>query len=150
QSFTRKLEPRRREMLDLRVSGRAGEPMAVACGEQSVASAIPLQSARTAPLTTEKLREHLGRFGEHAFAVGDLELALAGVLILPIGEMNRLRRELAYRLEVARKHTRPELDLTWRELFADLQPHERVDAPEGSGLSVLCRSMEQIEAALGC
>ncbi|MGV3532862.1 MAG: DUF3656 domain-containing U32 family peptidase, partial [Chthoniobacteraceae bacterium] len=150
QSFTRKLEPRRREMLDLRASGRAGEPMVVSCGEQSVASTIPLQLARTAPLTTEKLREHLGRFGEHAFALGNLENALEGELILPIGEMNRLRRELAYQLEAARKHTRPELDLTWRELFADLQPYEKVDAPEGTGLSVLCRSMEQIEAALGC
>ncbi len=149
QSFSRKVEPRRRESLNLQVTGRAGEPMTVTCVEVSVTSGIPLQQARTAPLTTEKLREHLGRFGEHPFALGNLDNALEGEVILPIGEMNRLRRELAYHLEIARKRVRPELDLSWRELFADLQASGERTSPD-PGISVLCRSQEQVDAALEC
>src|SRR5205823_2820206 len=66
QSFTGRIEPRRRERVDLSVRGRAGEPLELRVESVAVKSAIPLQAARTAPLTVEKLREHLGRFGDSA------------------------------------------------------------------------------------
>ncbi len=65
QTFAGTIAPRRREPIDLRVTGRAGEPLRGAQPARwRCVSAIPLQAARTAPLTTERLREHLGRFGE--------------------------------------------------------------------------------------
>lgn len=154
QSFSGKVEPRRREKVDLRLAGRAGEPLTIEVlgaeqhpgGNLKVTSSIQLQAARTAPLTTEKLRDHLDRFGESPFALGELKNEIEGEVILPIGELNRLRRELAFQLEAARKVERREKPARWRELL----PSTLSEVPEREPtLTVLCRTMEQIDAALG-
>jgi len=87
-------------------------------GALVVCSTIPLQAARTAPLSNEKLREHLGRFGGHPYALAELRNELTGEVILPIGELNRIRRELAFALDAALAHRRTESTRTWREVFA--------------------------------
>ena len=145
QSFAGKIEPRRRIPIDLRVSGRAGEAMSVeVVGAPSVRSAIDLQTARTAPLTTEKLRDHLGRFGDSVYELGELTNALEGDVILPIGELNRLRRELVFQLDAAREVPRPENAVT----VASLLPSSQTPLREHATLRVLCRSMDQLGAAL--
>src|SRR6185436_18721675 len=65
QSFAGNIAPRGRVTVDLRVSGRAGEPMQVEsnianrdCALHVACSTQTLEAARTAPLTTEKLRAH--------------------------------------------------------------------------------------------
>ena len=105
QSFTGRIEPRRRMAVDLRVSGSAGRRTAGAVAPFAASGeiSIPLQVARTAPLSTEKLREHLGRFGESGYALGEFENLLEGEVILPIGELNRLRRELVFQLDAERE-----------------------------------------------
>jgi len=151
QSFSGKMEPRRRTLVNLRVTGRAGHPLTVeatpaginhGCATQS---AISLETARTAPLTAEKLREHLGRFGESGYALGELVNHLDGEVILPIGELNRLRRELVFALDKARSLPRAEQALDWRSLLPS-----RSAAPQtpALSLSVLCRTLEQLDAAL--
>ena len=115
--------------------------------QQVVRSALPLQAARTAPLTVEKLREHLGRFGESGYALGDFENALEGEVILPIGELNRLRRELVFQLDAARAVLRAESAESWRAVLGNrpsCEPEPRAT------LRVLCRTMEQLDAALAC
>ena len=150
KSFAGKIEPRHRERIDLRVTGRVGEPLAVEAGVISVRSAIPLQEARTAPLTTERLQEHLGRFGESIYALGNFENAIEGAVILPIGELNRLRRELVYRLDEARKVKREESARPVCEILETLVSIPAESLEEASSLSILCRTMEQVEAALDC
>ncbi|HEX8310822.1 MAG TPA: U32 family peptidase, partial [Chthoniobacteraceae bacterium] len=162
QSFSGRLEPRRRVSVDLRVSGCPGEPLTVEASvaeevsgkrestsespagshspQASVRSAQPLQTARTAPMTDEKLREHLGRFGESVYELRKFTNGLTGEVILPISELNRLRRELVFALDEARSERRPESPRTWREVF-DATPDARENAA-GSELTVLCRSME--------
>jgi putative protease len=105
----------------------------------------PLQIARTAPLSDAKLREHLGRFGESVYELGEFANELSGDVILPISELNRLRRELVFALDQAREEKRAESPQTWRDVFAPANSAPRETASE---LTVLCRSMEQIEAAL--
>ena len=150
KSFSGRTEPRRREPVALRVTGRAGEPLRVEAtlrGTVTVASssAIDLQTARTAPLTEEKLREHLGRFGDAPLALGSLHVELEGAVILPIGELNRLRRDLAARLEAAAAPAaRPEAP----ETVAKLLPARSTPAPAVPSLSLLCRTDEQLEAVL--
>ena len=77
QSFTGRIEPRRIPV-NLTVRGAVGEPLEVVCelptGAVTVRSSLVLQAARTAPLTDEKLREHLGRFGEHPYSLGRTEI----------------------------------------------------------------------------
>jgi len=153
KSFAGHLEPRCRETVDLRVSGQADGPLLLEArwhGQTfSVHSAIPLQPARTAPLTSEKLREHLGRFGESPFALGELRNDLKGALILPIGELNRLRRELAALLDAAALTIfRSETGVTVAQILSELPRPEA--APEAAQLSVLCRTDEQLDAALSC
>ncbi|MEA3212211.1 MAG: family peptidase [Chthoniobacter sp.] len=174
QSFAGRLAPRRSVRVDLRITGRTGEALEVrgstgdAGAPQSVRSNLPLQTARTAPLTTEKLREHLGRFGESGYALGELSNELEGDVILPIGELNRLRRELTFQLDTARAVQRPESDRTLREILEPIRlPAGRVGVPpavagvspttsnedqprpqERPTLRVLCRTMAQLEATL--
>ena len=148
QSYAGKIEPRRRIVVDLLVSGRGGEMMRVeAVSGESVISALSLEAARTAPLTTEKLREHLGRFGDTAYALGELRNELEGGVILPIGELNRLRRELVFQLDTARAVQRTEHRTPVAELVERVRA-QRTDAPRPVMLRVLCRSMEQLAAAL--
>jgi putative protease len=202
QSFAGQIAPRRRVRVDLRVSGRAGDPMSVeaeipgsaglrpvgdgilpsrtssetappesaarsgspspqdaatngpeAHATRIASSTMSLQTARTAPLTTEKLRDHLGRFGDSGYELGDFKNALEGDVILPIGELNRLRRELVFQLDAARNHQRAESEKSWIEVLqsgADLQS-ARLD--EGRlqvcpTLRVLVRGVEQLDATL--
>ena len=189
QSFAGRIEPRRRMPVMLTVRGEAGGPLEVEGGcpdaqsPVTVRSAMPLQAARTAPLTDEKLREHLGRFGEHPYELGELRNELAGEVILPIGELNRVRRELAFALDAALKHQRIESQRMWRDVFRGCDaPSQHVAAApspqppinsrlgvadtfcdggvaatglaataiSAATLAVLVRSMEQLDATLGC
>ena len=147
KSFAGKIEPRRREVVSLCVSGRAGEPLSVEAAGAVVRSTIPLQAAHTAPLTTEKLLTHLGRFGESVYALGDLKNEIVGDVILPIGELNRLRRELVYKLDAQRNQPRVENPKTVREILDGIRAGHR-SSEKKSVLSVLCRTPEQITAAL--
>jgi putative protease len=148
QSFTGRIESRHRERVDLRVRGRAGEPLEVSVDPVIVKSAIPLQTARTAPLTLAKLREHLGRLGDSAYELGELHSELEGEVILPIGELNRLRRELVFQLDAARAVTRHEEATTVGDIVARIRGSAAGIVEGQATLRVLCRSMEQLEAAL--
>ncbi|MEP6670830.1 MAG: DUF3656 domain-containing protein [Chthoniobacter sp.] len=150
QSFTGRIEPRRREQIEMSVRGRAGEPLELRVDAVTVKSGIPLQAARTAPLTVEKLRDHLGRLGDSAYELGELLCELEGEVILPIGELNRLRRELVFQLDAARSVTRHE-GLAGVEAIVTRVRTSSVSQPRSTpALRVLCRSMEQLDAALEC
>ncbi len=139
-SFAGHLPSRRKPTVDFRVSGRVGEPLRISVGEVTVESSRVLEAARNQPLTTERLAAQLGKLDETPFALGAIENEIEGAVIVPISELNRLRRELVYRL-------------------TDRQPGARIEIPEALGsedsrkgdgaasLSVLCRTMEQLEAA---
>jgi putative protease len=150
QSFSGRIEPRRRIAVELRVSGSAGAPLKVEANGVAVESKIALETARTAPLTDTKLREHLGRFGDSAYELGPLHNELAGEVILPIGELNRLRRELVFALDAAREVPRPESATTVREILDRVSQIDAAPIRESAQVRVLCRTMEQLEAALGC
>jgi putative protease len=147
QSFTGRVEPRRRVRVDLRVNGRTGENLRLEALGAAVSSALPLQAARTAPLTTEKLREHLGRFGESGYELGELHNELEGDVLLPIGELNRLRRELIFKLDEVREVPRAEAPISVAEILAPIAADRGGESPAAM-LRVLCRSIEQLSAAL--
>ena len=150
QSFTGRIEPRRRERVKMSVSGRTGEPLELRVDAVTVKSSIPLQAARSAPLTVEKLRDHLGRLGDSAYELDDLICELEGEVILPIGELNRLRRELVFQMDAARSVVRREESASVESILAHIRDLP-VGTPRGaSALRVLCRSMEQLDAALEC
>jgi len=151
KSFAGRIEPRHRERIDLRVTGRVGEPLVVESGNVSVRSGILLQEARNAPLTTERLTEHLGRFGESIYVLENFKNEVEGRVILPIAELNRLRRELVSQLDQSRNIERPETERSVSEILESIADSNVDEAPsESCNLSILCRTMEQLEAALEC
>ncbi len=99
--------PRFRRPIRLEVHGAVGKPLIViACDEighvTRVESSAPLAVAANQPLTTAKLREQLGRLGGTIFELAALENSLTGSVMLPVSELNRLRREFVARLEALR------------------------------------------------
>jgi putative protease len=90
--------------LHLEVHGLVGKPFTLIAhdGEGHVAkldSTVLLVAAEKQPLTTERLREQLGRLGGTPFKLGELKNHLAGEVMLPVSELNRLRREIVAELE---------------------------------------------------
>jgi putative protease len=129
--------------LDLVVSGKANEPLLLKCGDVLISSRIPLQSARTRPLTIEALRAQLEKLGGTGFSLRSLESRIEGDVILPISEINRMRRELVEKASNTERDTAPKVAL--KEILPSFEAPKSFDAH----LSVLVRSEEQLEAALG-
>jgi putative protease len=140
--------------LDLEVQGRAGEPLTVIARDHAgnlarVSSAMRLTAATRQPLTAELLTRQLGRLGGTAFRLGRLDNQLVGEVLLPVSELNRLRREVVSELErqraqPARWTLRPESPSVCEVDRLPDPPPARDAAVE---LVVLVRSLAQLEAA---
>jgi putative protease len=143
----------RKQPLRFRVSGAADEPLRVEAivGERRVVveSEKSLETALRQPLTTEKLAAQLGRLDETPFRLEAVENALVGEVIAPISELNRLRREAVAALLAESSAPRPEISL--EEILTGIRaeaPAPDAPAPDAPALAVLCRSFEQLDAAL--
>ncbi|MDD2764579.1 MAG: DUF3656 domain-containing protein [Opitutaceae bacterium] len=140
--------------ITMEVHGQAGTPLTLVVSDGlghlvKVKSAAALAPARTQPLTPARLREQLGRLGGTPFVLGGLTSLLAGGLMLPLSELNRLRREAAAELERRRAQPR-----RWQlqEPPAGVMPAwaGRDDGPAPHAppeLIVVIRRLEQLEAA---
>ncbi|HEY9647300.1 MAG TPA: DUF3656 domain-containing protein, partial [Chroococcidiopsis sp.] len=137
--------------------GQVGQPLTAIARDGEghtvqVESAMPLVAATHKPLTQERLREQLGRLGNTPFRLGALTVALSGDVLLPLSELNRLRRELVTQLEELR--SRPQRwQLQAESRYADLLP--ALLSPEDANserptpeLIVLVRTLEQLQVAL--
>jgi U32 family peptidase len=99
--------PKFQRPIEMEVYGELGENLVVLARDSSgnlaqVESAIALVPAHTKPLTTEKLTEQLGRLGNTPFSLGELKNYLEGEFMLPVSELNRMRRDLVTQLEELR------------------------------------------------
>tara|TARA_B110000285_G_scaffold67524_1_gene77550 strand:+ start:416 stop:2914 length:2499 start_codon:yes stop_codon:yes gene_type:complete len=135
-----------REAIQVTVSGSAGEPMVLTSGEVSVSSSELLESAQTRPFTTEFLQKQLGRLGETVWQLGALDNQLEGAVMMAVSAVNRLRRALVDALDGQKSAPAPRISSTGK--LEDLLPVVKKDDSHQRELSALCRSMEQIEAAL--
>lgn len=144
-----KLEPVR-QSLKISVSGRAGEPMVLGSLGVFIKSEEVLEMADMRPLTTDFLVKQLGRLGGTAWQLGELENQLEGDVMLPVSAINRLRRSLVKALDQGVKSKVMDLKRakTVCPTSAELMPERQTDESHKRELSVLCRSMEQIESAL--
>ncbi len=136
--------PKPKRRLDFLVTGKADGPLIIEANGVRVFSAMSLQTAYKRPLNTPALRDQLGRLGETDYVLGEITNKVAGQVILPVSELNRMRRDLVAKLPPpAAAEPRP----TIAPVLATLLP--KLAAPTGQPqLSVLCRTMEQLQAAL--
>ncbi|MBI5773460.1 MAG: U32 family peptidase [Verrucomicrobia bacterium] len=147
--------------LHLEVHGLVGRPLTLIARDElghgaQIESAMPLAPAEKQPLTTGRLREQLGRLGGTPFHLGELENKLAGEVMLPMSELNQLRRGVVAELE--RQRATPQ---RWQ--ISDLgsgvsalgrhsrtvSPDPRLQTPDPT-LIVLVRDLAQLDAALAC
>jgi U32 family peptidase len=96
--------PKFQRPIQMEVHGAVGKPLALIVRDEvghvaSVDSAMRLAQAEKQPLTTARLREQLGRLGGTPFNLAELTNLLSGEVMLPVSELNRLRREAVAELE---------------------------------------------------
>ena len=129
------------DSLMIQVSGRSGEPLVLECRGKKVVSEVMLEKAEKRPLNQEVLAGQLGRLGGTEFQLGLVQNLLEGEVMIPLGELNRVRRRMVEELKE---------EPTVKDggaVLARLRP-ERGAVGEGlPELRVLCRSLEQVE---GC
>jgi putative protease len=112
------------------------------------ASSMPLARAEKQPLTHDRLRDQLGRLGGTPFKLGRLQISLHGNVILPVSELNRLRREVVAGIEAQRAAPKRWTmnERVGREIHVERPaPAASTDSPE---LIVLVRNMAQLDAVL--
>jgi putative protease len=140
-----------RERLDIALRGALGEAPVLSGSTARGARAevvldAPVQPAATTALTTEVLRDKLGKLGDTPFALGALEVDLPAGVTLPLSSLNRARRALASALQEGRQKVHTVDGGAGERLRGEAVPPAR--APAEGGLFVLCRTLEQARAAL--
>ncbi|MCT7950688.1 U32 family peptidase [Ancylothrix sp. C2] len=138
--------------ISLEIHGEAGGFMSVIARDElgnivQVDSAMALVDAHNKPLTTERLQEQFGRLGNTPFCLGTLENLMVGELMMPVSELNRLRREIVAQLEAMRSAPK-RWELRQNVSVADLLPKANVTLSPPPELIVLVRNLRQLEAAL--
>jgi len=145
--------PQFQQPIHLEIYGEVDRPLvAIARDPQGhivqVESAMPLIEAHTQPLDGDRLQDQLGRLGNTPFSLGKLTHHLQGAVMLPLSELNRLRREIVTQLEEQR--SRPQRWQLQAATYADLLPSVSSPHPIAPSLAVLVRSLSQLQAALDC
>ncbi len=146
--------PKFQRPITVTVQGEVGQPLVLTAQDEvghivQAESAMPLVAAEANPLTTERLEQQLGRLGNTPFCLGHLDNHLSGDLMLPVSELNRLRRTIVETLDHQRAQPRrwqlfPQAKLT--DLLPT--PDPPLPTPHSPTLTVLVRTQAQLEAAL--
>lgn len=154
-------DPIRRVALHLQVTAVPGKPLRITGKADNgctceVFSEQTLEPARRHPLTSETLREQLGRLGGSLFQLSTLQAEISGTPMIPLSVLGKLRKEMLQQLQ----HSLPVQSRTLaapnqlQKLQSALQTALPVTVPEESlppvQLSVLCRTLPQLQAAISC
>ena len=172
QTFARDPEPARTPV-DMEVSGRDGAPLKlrVISGNHAAEadSELQLTSARTSSLTEVILRQQLGHLGDTGYFLRNFKAKLQGDLFIPIRFINQLRRDAISRLDAAIAKQRSVQDKgascsgrvpedsgasgrqsrrSLASALSGLLVAAKADGNESPELITLCRTFEQIDAAI--
>jgi putative protease len=147
--------PKFRRPIRFEVHGQVGLPLTLVARDEignvvKLESEMALGKAEKRPLTSESLREQLGRLGGTPFRLVELKNQLADDVLLPVSELNRLRREAVRELEVLRakpKRWTPNVGQASR-LSQTLEQKIGARRDACPALVVLVRNLSQLEAVL--
>ncbi|MCD1260788.1 U32 family peptidase [Paenibacillus athensensis] len=163
-------KPYRTFPVRVRISGAEGQPLKswwtdVQAGHTVyVESELPLAKAEKRPMDETLFAEQFGRLGGTVYEWGGLDgLALDGPLIVPMRELNGMRRQAVELLEAERRKPRAYVK-------RQIGVYDDVPVPAGrdagsaagaltsvagnrvagaaAGLTALCRNLDQVKAAL--
>jgi putative protease len=149
--------PKFQRPIEIEVHGLAGKLLTLIARDEfgnvaKVESAMPLAKAEKLPLTEKKLREQFGRLGGTPFRLGELKNFLSGEVLLPVSELNRLRREFVTGLERLRAQPkRWTLNVGQASRLSLNSKHDYGDRRDACPtLIILVRNLAQLESALKC
>ncbi|HEX2861521.1 MAG TPA: DUF3656 domain-containing protein, partial [Lacunisphaera sp.] len=145
-----------RRPLHLAVHGHANAPLTLVARDDEghvvqVDSEARLVLAQKQPLSTERLRDQLGRLGGTPFELGSLENHLDGEVILPLSDLNALRRRAINALDTLRSSPK-----RWKTTPPEPKPAMAVpsfgaengwSSPSDSELIAVIRHLHQLDAA---
>ncbi|MBD1875735.1 U32 family peptidase [Nodosilinea sp. FACHB-131] len=143
--------------ITIEVHGAVGQELvAIARDSQGhiaqTTSTMALVEAHSKPLTGDRLEQQLGRLGNTPFHLESLSNHLQGNVMIPVSELNRLRRELVEGLEELRLRPKPwylNSNVSLSNLLPnDLKPlGDRFSPLPHPHLSTLVRTRAQLAAA---
>ncbi|NHN33927.1 U32 family peptidase [Paenibacillus agricola] len=164
--------PYRTFPVSIKVTGKLGEPLRSWWTDSRsgqtvfVESELPLVQAQKRPMDVTFIEEQLGRLGGTILELGQLDVQLDGELIVPMRELNVMRRSAVELLEAERQRPRAYIRRDV-DAYADVPSNGAVPRsaqamgetatyspttiPGIAGpvrLTALCRSLEQVEAVL--
>jgi putative protease len=149
-------KPRFQRPVEFEAHGRGGGPLTILVRDETghaakAESAMPLTVAEKQPLDEARLGEQLGRLGGTPYRLGRLHSLVEGPVMLPLSELNRMRRDLVAELDrLRRKPLRWSLAAPGKRAAAAVAaavPKTGAQEPE---LIVLARTLEQVATALEC
>ena len=154
QSFASE-NPQFQRPIYIEVYGEIGQVLIAIARDQlgnivQIESGIPLVKAHTKPLNTDRLQEQFGRLGNTPFCLGTLTNHLSDTIMLPVSELNRMRREIVAQLEELRsqpKRWQLHSDVSFQDLLPPSHTLREAKATSPS-LIVLVRNLKQLQAAL--
>ena len=160
QSFNRETPNFQRPII-ITLRGKAGEMLEATAQDNlgttvCVQSAMELVVAHTKPLTTERLHQQFSRLGNTPFSLVNLVNQISGDVMLPVSELNSLRRSLVEQLLERRSRplqwtlhpSRSHADLLHR-LTCDSQPSSQPSSAAATPILIpLLRNIPQLTAAL--
>lgn len=147
-------DPKRRDPLDLEIEAAPGKPLRILGKTESgrtcqVISPAPLEVARKHSLTTNVLRQQLGRLGGTLFELRNVEAKITHEPMVPLSVLGKLRHEMIAQLNAA-KAVRPRrisAESPLQAMRATL-PKESPTNETPPTLRVLCRTLNQLQATL--
>jgi putative protease len=151
QSYTGE-NPQFTRPINIEVHGEIGEKLIAVCRDElgnivQVESEIFIAEAHTRPLSIERLKEQFGRLGNTPFYLDTFINHLNGNIMLPVSELNRMRREIVSKLEDLR--SKPKLwQLNHHAKWQDLITNKYTAILSSPSLIVLVRNIEQLKAVL--
>ena len=148
----------KKTQLHLTISGKPGEPLTVAANPSAderrsqtavtVSSAAPLEPATKRPLDDTTLAAQFSRLGGTRYELAALDNHLEGDCHFPLSAINELRRALVAELDLqgaTASAGKTPITTTHRDLLPLITDHP---APGTPALSVLCRDVDQLHAAI--
>ncbi|NEP18330.1 MAG: U32 family peptidase [Leptolyngbya sp. SIO4C1] len=164
-------QPKFQRPIDIEIHGSEGKKLvAIATDPEGhiaqANSAMPLVAAHSQPLTGDRLAQQFARLGNTPFHLGHLTSHLASDLMLPISELNHLRRTLVESLLTQRaipKRWQLDSDATYQDLlpspYGPGDAYSAPTAPDREGtigipstvsprLIPLVRTLDQLRAVL--
>ncbi|WP_054942202.1 DUF3656 domain-containing U32 family peptidase [Paenibacillus ihuae] len=139
--------------VQVKVAGRVGEPLATWWTDVQknvtvrVDSELLLETAQKRPMDAALLEEQFGRLGGTVFQLEALESQLEGDVIVPMRELNSIRRQ-AVELLAGERPKPPIYVKRAVEVYGDAFRRGAAGPRGEAELTALCRSLPQVQAAL--